>query len=173
MQVSGGQNVSVSALEPSESMQVLHAVDMVVSLIEPSFDEDLEIHVRRACRESFAMNARALVGFLVKPDPRDIDALDYLGQAFDPGPDRDALDDLFNWASVHVAHFGRDARAAEPVVELSPQDLVTRAETIVRAMLRFVDALSDHEHGEAERYRVHLDAAATGLGAVRERLVPS
>lgn len=157
------------ALDPGTSMQVLHAVDMVVSLIEPAFDESLDIHVQRACRESFAMNARLLAEFHKDKKSARLTAFWYLDRELDLGDEAKAVGCLISWASDHVAHLDREARAAAPVVPLTPHDLADKATLVVSAMRRFADALAEQGHGEAKQYEAHLSAASERLAAVVAR----
>src|SRR4051812_13612676 len=81
-----GQARRMTAAVPggAEAREIQHAIDMLVELIPDAHDSDYPDRVQRACRESFAMNARLLIDFVTGTKKRDINASDFTATEWAP-----------------------------------------------------------------------------------------
>ena len=90
-----------------EAREIQHAIDMLIELIPDTHDRDHPDRVQRACRESFAMNARLLIDFVTGTDKRDINASDFTDTEWVPPKRAGEAPGAWEWASQNVVHLSK------------------------------------------------------------------
>jgi hypothetical protein len=143
------------------TIQVAHALDMVIDLRRFTHDATLNRTVQAGCRESFWINVRALCEFFLSRFSENIHWTDYLTE-FDPASG-DRLRPDWGWASKHVAHFSFARQGTETVVD-DPLDRFTNvASDLLAVFVEFSDALEAAEHPDALFFERHTADALARL----------
>ena len=155
---------SVPAAFPGgdEAREVQHAIDMLVELIPDAHDRAYPVRVQRACRESFAMNARLLIDFVTGDSPRDILASHFVDGAWNRPERVGDVGDVWKWASANVAHTSKE-RTQDLTYDVAEARMLEIARVVVVLLDGWVTAVERSAHPDAAALRSSIVKAQSLL----------
>jgi hypothetical protein len=138
----------------------------------PKWVEDAALarEVSIACLESYFINYRLLVEFLVRsPKKKDFSRRDFLRE-WDPAPssDVDRVNDDWEFASQNVVHLSKKRLPGEQEVyqSVDPRVLAAMAYRLSMIFRRFVDKCQDERVAQSTMFRLALEQAQAELEAL-------